>query len=159
MLPKGYYPNHHQIKFFILSCTNVGACLCPFFIAASEPVSHKSYINRISNPKGVIINFSMDKTINFYSILGIFQVEPDLKFVKTLQPMTLVVNADGMMDSSPLTARERDILSLWARGLQQKQIAAQLLLSPQTVKKHLRNVYKKLNAHNKVQALTKAGYL
>lgn len=73
--------------------------------------------------------------------------------------MTLIVNADGMMNSSPLTARERDILNLWARGLQQKQIAAQLLLSPQTVKKHLRNVYKKLNAHNKVQALTKAGYL
>lgn len=73
--------------------------------------------------------------------------------------MTLIVNADGMMNSSPLTTRERDILNLWARGFQQKQIAAQLILSPQTVKKHLRNVYKKLNAHNKVQALTKAGYL
>lgn len=73
--------------------------------------------------------------------------------------MTLIVNADGMMNDSPLTLRERDILGLWARGLKQKQIAAELFLSPETVKKHLRNVYKKLNAHNKVQALTKAGYL
>lgn len=73
--------------------------------------------------------------------------------------MPLVVTADGMMNHSPLTARERDVLNLWAQGLQQKQIAVQLALSPQTVKKHLRNVYKKLNAHNKVQALTKAGYL
>ncbi|WP_121352417.1 response regulator transcription factor [Flavisolibacter nicotianae] len=73
--------------------------------------------------------------------------------------MTLIVNADGMMNDSPLTLRERDILNLWARGLKQKQIAAELFLSPETVKKHLRNVYKKLNAHNKVQALTKAGYL
>ena len=73
--------------------------------------------------------------------------------------MTLIVTANGEMDQSPLTARERDVLNLWARGLPQKQIAAQLTLSPQTVKKHLRNVYKKLNAHNKVEALTKAGYL
>lgn len=72
--------------------------------------------------------------------------------------MTLVVTADGTMNRSPLTARERDILTLWAKGFQQKEIARQLSLSPQTIKKHLRNVYKKLNAHNKVQALTKAGY-
>jgi LuxR family maltose regulon positive regulatory protein len=73
--------------------------------------------------------------------------------------MPLVITATGMMNHSPLTVRERDILNLWAKGLQQKQIAAQLSLSPETVKKHLKNVYKKLNAHNKVQALVKAGYL
>lgn len=73
--------------------------------------------------------------------------------------MTLVVNAAGAIQNSPLTFRERDVLSLWAKGLQRKQIAAQLHLSPQTIKKHLQNAYKKLNAHNKVQALTKAGYL
>ena len=73
--------------------------------------------------------------------------------------MPFIVTANGLMDYSPLTARERDVLNLWARGLQQKQIATQLSLSPQTVKKHLRNVYKKLNAHNKVDALKKAGYL
>lgn len=73
--------------------------------------------------------------------------------------MTLIVTADGTINQSPLTNRERDILGLWAKGLKQKQIAAELFLSPLTVKKHLRNVYKKLNAHNKVQALTKAGYL
>jgi DNA-binding CsgD family transcriptional regulator len=73
--------------------------------------------------------------------------------------MSFIVTADGNMNFSPLTARERDVLNLWAKGLQQKQIAVQLSLSPGTVKKHLRNVYIKLNAHNKVQALTKAGYL
>lgn len=73
--------------------------------------------------------------------------------------MSYFVTANGLMHFSPLTARERDVLNLWARGLQQKQIATQLSLSPQTVKKHLRNVYKKLNAHNKVDALKKAGYL
>lgn len=73
--------------------------------------------------------------------------------------MALVVTANGIMYQSPLTSRERDILNLWAKGLQQKQIADQLSLSPGTVKKHIRNIYIKLNVHNKVQALTKAGYL
>jgi DNA-binding CsgD family transcriptional regulator len=73
--------------------------------------------------------------------------------------MSLVVLANGHIDYSPLTARERDVIALWAAGLQQKEIAVRLGLSPGTVKKHLRNVYLKLNAHNKVQALTKAGYL
>ena len=73
--------------------------------------------------------------------------------------MPLVVTANGMISQSPLTAREKDVLDLWAIGMQQQQIAGKLHLSPQTVKKHLRNVYRKLNAHNKVQALVKAGYL
>lgn len=73
--------------------------------------------------------------------------------------MPLVVLENGVLNQSPLTARERDVLNLWARGFQKQKIAEALLLSPETVKKHLRNIYIKLNAHNKVQALTKAGYL
>lgn len=73
--------------------------------------------------------------------------------------MPLVVLGNGALNQSPLTARERDVLSLLAKGYQKRKIADLLLLSPETVKKHLRNVYLKLNAHNKVQALTRAGYL
>ena len=51
--------------------------------------------------------------------------------------MSLVVTAAGVINQSPLTARERDILNLWAKGLQHKQIALELSLSPQTIKKHL----------------------
>ena len=73
--------------------------------------------------------------------------------------MSLVVLTSGALNQSPLTSRERDVLHLWAKGYQKRKIAEMLLLSPETVKKHLHNIYKKLNVHNKVQALTKAGYL
>ncbi len=73
--------------------------------------------------------------------------------------MPLVVLANGFIDHSPLTTRERDVLNLWSTGMQQRMIAEALTMKPGTVKKHLQNIYKKLNAHNKVQALTKAGYL
>jgi DNA-binding CsgD family transcriptional regulator len=73
--------------------------------------------------------------------------------------MPLVVLANGVIERSPLTAREREVLKLCSQGLQQRRIAEALCMKPTTVKKHLQNIYKKLNAHNKVQALTKAGYL
>lgn len=73
--------------------------------------------------------------------------------------MPLIVMATGVIKHSPLTTRERDVLGLCAKGLQQRQIALMLMVSTATVKKHLQNVYKKLEVHNKVQALKKTGYL
>jgi len=51
-----------------------------------------------------------------------------------------------------LTRRERDVLGGLARGLTDKQIAAQLLVAPGTVRIHLRSVYRKLGFHNRAQA-------
>ncbi|MET8036843.1 LuxR family transcriptional regulator [Streptomyces sp. NPDC005345] len=47
-------------------------------------------------------------------------------------------------DRGSLTPREREIASLAATGLGNKQIAARLLISPRTVAAHLRNVFPKL---------------
>jgi DNA-binding CsgD family transcriptional regulator len=71
--------------------------------------------------------------------------------------MPLIITPNGIINDCPLTTRERDVLQLIADGLQQKQIAEKLSISPETVKKHLKNAYKKLGAHNKVQALRNAG--
>nr|WP_299207146.1 response regulator transcription factor [uncultured Brumimicrobium sp.] len=54
-----------------------------------------------------------------------------------------------------LTKRELEILKQVSRGLNYKQIAANLMISPSTVRKHIENVYKKLNVHNKVEAIQK----
>ena len=71
--------------------------------------------------------------------------------------MPLVITPNGIINDSPLTLRERDIFQLIANGLRQKQIAEKLSISPETVKKHLKNSYKKLGAHNKIQAIKFAG--
>ena len=54
-----------------------------------------------------------------------------------------------------LTARENEVLLLLAKGLNREQIAAKLFISPETVKMHVKNIYKKLKAKNKVEALIK----
>ncbi len=51
-----------------------------------------------------------------------------------------------------LSARERDVLELLARGMANKEIAHDLKISENTVKNHLRNILAKLHLQNRVQA-------
>ncbi len=53
----------------------------------------------------------------------------------------------------PLTARELEVLRLLQRGLSHHDIARELYLSDNTVKTHLRAVYRKLGAHSRPEAL------
>jgi two-component system nitrate/nitrite response regulator NarL len=55
-----------------------------------------------------------------------------------------------------LTPREEEVLALLAQGLSVKEMAKALGLSPDTVKDHLENLYAKLEARNRVEALEKA---
>ena len=52
-----------------------------------------------------------------------------------------------------LSAREVEIMSLLEKGKRQKEIAEALYISPNTVKKHMENIYHKLNVNNKTLAL------
>lgn len=52
----------------------------------------------------------------------------------------------------PLTERETEVLQLIVHGLSNKQIAAQLNVSPHTVKFHISSIYGKLGAANRTEA-------
>lgn len=54
-----------------------------------------------------------------------------------------------------LTNRENEILQLLAKAMNRPEIAAKLFISNETVKMHTKNLYKKLNAKNKIDALIK----
>ncbi len=55
-----------------------------------------------------------------------------------------------------LTKREIEVVEQLSQGLDYKQIAANLFISPATVRKHIENIYDKLHVHNKIEAVTKA---
>jgi DNA-binding NarL/FixJ family response regulator len=57
------------------------------------------------------------------------------------------------MNSLNITPRERMILKLLGKGCTYQQIAQVLFISVDTVKKHVQNTYRKLDAKNKIEAL------
>ncbi|HRQ10308.1 MAG TPA: response regulator transcription factor [Trueperaceae bacterium] len=58
-----------------------------------------------------------------------------------------------------LTPREAEALAALARGLSNKAIAAELGISPETVKDYLENVYRKLDVRDRVSAVRRAAEL
>jgi DNA-binding NarL/FixJ family response regulator len=65
----------------------------------------------------------------------------------------LVMKSFHRSNSSPLTSRETEILSQFALGKNRKQIATEMYIDIETVKTHVKNIYQKLNAHSKAEAL------
>jgi DNA-binding NarL/FixJ family response regulator len=57
---------------------------------------------------------------------------------------------------SPLTERESQVLRLLAEAFSNARIAAELNITEATVKRHLTNIYAKLNAVSRVDAIRKA---
>ncbi len=55
-----------------------------------------------------------------------------------------------------LTKRETEILDLLAKGYLYKEIATELFISKETVKKHIHNIYNKLHVQTRTEALNKA---
>jgi DNA-binding CsgD family transcriptional regulator len=55
-----------------------------------------------------------------------------------------------------LTEREKDVVELLAKGFSDKEISEKLFISPYTVLSHRRNIIKKMNAKNTVEAVVKA---
>ena len=55
-----------------------------------------------------------------------------------------------------MSERELEVLQLLAAGRSNRQIASELFVSVGTVKTHLNNLYRKLVAHSRTQALALA---
>ena len=56
----------------------------------------------------------------------------------------------------PLTAREQEVLKLIAAGLTNREIADQLVISAETVKKHTASIYGKLAVRSRREAVARA---
>ena len=70
---------------------------------------------------------------------------PDNVWLQTTDP--------GASTSSVLTWRQRELLTLLAKGNSNKQMAVLLTLTEGTVKRHLHNIFRILDANNRVEAV------
>ncbi len=60
------------------------------------------------------------------------------------------------INDEKLTDREKGVLDLLANGLMYKEIAAKAGISVETVRKHVRHIYEKLQVSSRTQAIRKA---
>ena len=73
-------------------------------------------------------------------------------------PVTEDLHPESPAESldEPLSEREREVLKLLATGRSNREIAQDLYVAPGTVKAHINNIYRKLGARNRAEALVKA---
>ena len=79
-------------------------------------------------------------------------VEPEL--TRPVQTQT-----GGFKYTEPLSEREIEVLQLIAEGLINPEIAIRLYLSLNTVKFHTRNIFGRLNAHNRMDSVARTRVL
>lgn len=76
--------------------------------------------------------------------------------LKTLNLLRQNPQQSPTNDDTNLTEREVEVLEQLSTGLPYTAIAEKLFISPSTVRRHIENIYKKLQVHSKVEAVTLA---
>jgi DNA-binding NarL/FixJ family response regulator len=78
--------------------------------------------------------------------------------LKTLKLLRNPIEISNPKDQEiiSLSKRETGVLEQLSKGLSYTVIAENLILSPSTIRKHIENIYKKLQVHSKIEAVQKA---
>lgn len=78
----------------------------------------------------------------------------DLAAAAVRRPVPIPAAAQPLVE--PLSEREREVLQLIAAGLSNQEIADRLVIAPGTVKRHINNIYGKLQVASRTQAIAVA---
>lgn len=108
------------------------------------------YLLKEINPKDLYDG--MHETLN-----GGAAMNPSIA-LKTLKLLRNPIDINNPRDHEEisLSKREVEVLEQLSKGLSYTAIADNLILSPSTVRKHIENIYKKLQVHSKIEAVQKA---
>jgi len=108
----------------------------------------------LGEPMAKLLRHLADKKAGSDFLPLIFaKLKTDITQLSTINsdPLHSYIDNDSW-DGEALTKREIDILKLLEQRLQNKEIAAKLFVSPETVKSHLKHLYDKLGVHNRREA-------
>jgi len=104
-----------------------------------------------------------DLPIEFYlGIIAVFFASLGIWAGRRLTRVRVVVATPGFsvdgaaLEKVGISSREYEVLGLIAQGLSNEEIAGKLFVSTSTVKTHTSNLFQKLNARRRTQALQRA---
>lgn len=84
---------------------------------------------------------------------SVLDIKATDKLVQHLQPRAFNGDGRGNISFDMLHPRELEVIDLTAKGLSNKEIASQLVISERTVQTHLVNIFRKLGASSRTQAV------
>ncbi len=108
------------------------------------------YLLKETNPKDLFEG--IQETLNGGAAMNPSIAMKTLKLLRN--PMDIQNPCD--QEEISLSEREVEVLEQLSKGLSYTVIASHLFLSPSTVRKHIENIYKKLQVHSKIEAVQKA---
>jgi DNA-binding NarL/FixJ family response regulator len=131
-------------------------------VANALALGARGYLLREQSPEGMAAAIRA-------AAQGLFVLHPNTAaaLLNQLRSRRVLPSEDRVGDESadeasvadliePLSPRELDVLRLMVRGLPNKQIAAELIITEHTVKFHIRAILAKLGASNRTEAVTLA---
>lgn len=108
---------------------------------------------------------SLFRKISQHGINGIVEINGDPETVKLavisvlknyfVHDMPMAKSLPSTVSYALLTERERQILRLFVNGFSYKEVGYKLDVKLDTVRSHIRNIYKKLNVRSKTEAVMK----
>jgi LuxR family maltose regulon positive regulatory protein len=124
-----------------------------YALSLAEPEQFVRLFLDEGDPARVLLQFAESQGIHIpyvSRLLSLFDKEPE----QITTDADGTPKEDGLFDR--LTPREMDVLRLLCEGYSNKQIAVDLTVSINTVKKHTSTIYSKLGVRNRAQAALRA---
>lgn len=96
-------------------------------------------------------------TVSLAGVFAFISLAFVIRLRETLQPITPVVinpvpdSLEGLVQKLGLTPRESEVVELLITGASTQEILDKLMIAPDTLKRHLRNIYRKANVRNRLE--------
>lgn len=138
-LTEGYFVIYNLV--FIFLCV----------VATVSILDSRTTVDYVGNDKEIYVVFwFLFNLLNFFLVWRSCQTVEESVQAETETPEAML---NRLAEGYHLSQREKEIAVLLCKGKNNNDIAADLFLSPNTVKVHTSNLYKKLGVKNRVQAV------
>ena len=99
--------------------------------------------------------FTFHFYVLFYTTWGVLFLRNTLSILIQDTPKQEMVQTESLFEQFKITPREREIISHISQGKTNVEIAEELFISAATVKRHIQNIYEKLEVGNRTALLNK----